>query len=86
MKMDIYPTLCTGRPRQCGLCKALLVMTEDGPKQRLYTCNSCEAVEVVTKGGTSWWYHGCVRPDGTARDGDGRVTQGGNFGWWRRAG
>jgi hypothetical protein len=82
-----YPTLCTGEVRHCGLCRhpTVTVMTEDGPERRLYTCPKCEAVEVITKGGgKAWWYHGCVRPDGLRRDGDGNLVTGAKFGWWLR--
>lgn len=74
------PVLNTREVRKCGLCQHPITMTEDSATRRLYACD-CGAVEVITKG-KSWWYHGCVRPDGKRRDGDGRISENGNYGWW----
>jgi hypothetical protein len=76
----IFPLLCDGRPRFCGLCSEPIRMISDTDKRRLYECTSCEAVEVITKA-RSWWYHGCVRPDGTARNSNG-IRHDGNYGGW----
>ncbi len=71
--------------RHCLLCGGPVEMMEDTGKRRLYECPECEAVEVITKGKNSWWYHGCVRPDGIACNGDGNLRSNARFGWWMRA-
>lgn len=49
--------------RKCGFCQAPAPMTIDSAEKRQYTCQSCGAIETISKG-TSWWYHGWKRPDG----------------------
>lgn len=73
--------------RRCAFCKSPATMISDSPKQRLYECKDtaevgCYAVEVITKGKVSWWYHGWQRPDGSAIGGDGQRKQLGTYGWW----
>lgn len=72
--------------RRCPLCRTDSGhMIEDTPKQRLYECRECFAVEVITKGKSSWWYHGWEHPDGRRVDGNGKKEQRPAhmaFGWW----
>ena len=71
--------------RHCPFCRTLSgCMLDDTPKQRLYECRNCFAVEVITKGNGSWWYHGWQRPDGLAINADGRRESLNSFGWWDR--
>ena len=77
-----------GNPRLCGFCRESEIVESDNEKIRVYRCTAanCDAVEVITKGKSSWWYHGWERPDGTKINGDGlhdRRFQGKRFEWWR---
>jgi hypothetical protein len=60
-------------------------MVEDTARLRLYHCDQCGAMEVISKGVTSpaWWYHGAVRPDGSKISG-GRRSNDGVWEWWLR--
>jgi ribosomal protein S27AE len=70
------------KERKCAMCGDPAEMTEDTAARRRYHCGGCGAVEVITKGKTSWWYHGWVRPDGLAVDGDGKRRTGAIWEWW----
>ena len=72
----------TPQLRRCPFCRtATGRMIDDTPKQRLYECEDCFAVEVISKGEQRtdgkicpWWYHGWQHPDGRAIDADGRAA------------
>ncbi len=72
--------------RHCPFCKTQTGhMMADAPKRRLYECLTCFAVEVISKGGSSWWYHGWEHPDGRKVDGSGkhsRRSEGHWHQWW----
>jgi len=78
--------LASPQIRRCKFCSGPGVMIEDGPRRRLYECPECFAVEVISKGDGSWWYHGWQHPDGRAIDADGRHIRRDSYGWWDREG
>jgi len=50
--------------RACGHCGTQYARMADGADRRLYSCDhGCGAYEVITKGATSWWYHGAKLPE-----------------------
>lgn len=63
--------------RHCPFCQGVTACrVHDSDKSRAYECQHCLAVEWITKGGTSWWYHGWQSLDeedrpGLRIDGDG---------------
>lgn len=66
----------------CGFCGAASVMATDTPKERIYECPGCASVETITKGKTSWWYHGWKHRDGRKlRSPTSEEMQRGNYGW-----
>lgn len=53
--------------RHCPFCRTDSgVMIHDDDKTRAYECETCLALEWITKGKHSWWYHGWQQLD----DGD----------------
>lgn len=63
--------------RLCPFCRTrTMSMAYDDDNKRAYECAHCLAVEKITKGKTSWWYHGAQALDngnepGCRIDGDG---------------
>ncbi len=65
--------------RICPFCNSDAYVVHDSDKARAYECNSCLAVEKISKGTTTpaWWYHGWQQLDLDGEpqdriDGDGR--------------
>lgn len=53
--------------RTCPLCGTEYSRVADTPKRRVYDCgDGCGAYEVITKGKSSWWYHGAQLPEDMA--------------------
>ena len=50
--------------RKCAFCRGVAPQTHDNATHRLNECEGCGADFLVTKGKTSWWYHGWEHPDG----------------------
>ena len=67
--------------RVCKFCGTDGRLTRDDGL-RLYECDGCGAVEVISTSSLSWWYYGWTRPDGTNIDADGKFSAGNKFGWW----
>ena len=62
LKMD--GTWARTEPRRCGCCKQPSVFVDhDSPKSRVMVCDDCGAIEVISKGKTSWWYHAAQLPE-----------------------
>lgn len=50
--------------RKCGFCGGDAPQTHDTDQHRLYECSACGADYLVSKGKSSWWYHGWEHTDG----------------------
>lgn len=50
-------------PKKCLCCKSPTVFLEhDSARNRILFCESCTALEIITKGSPAWWYHGARLP------------------------
>lgn len=56
--------------RTCPFCKSrAATLAHDDGNLRAYECQTCLAVERITKGRSSWWYHGWQQRDNDDRPG-----------------
>ena len=69
-----YPWLTTS-PRPCPFCGSVAKLDSDDLTARTYLCAVCESVETITKGKTSWWYHGWRNPDGRHFNADNAIVE-----------
>ena len=70
--------MVTSRGPSCPFCGCHdAPMVYEAPRKRAYECQQCGAIGKITKGDTSWWYHGWQALDdddkpGFRVDGDGK--------------
>jgi len=57
-------TITLDPERNCQHCGTQYSRVADSEKERIYSCDyGCGAYETITKGKTSWWYHGAKLPE-----------------------
>lgn len=60
----MFYTVTKDPARDCPLCGTQYSRVADSVKERIYSCDyGCGAYETISKGQSSWWYHGAKLPE-----------------------